>query len=74
MGKDDEVIRTTRDFTRVRGNATGPTGSWKIGCSLAGPVAVTLMKYGWESSKGTRLELEVALALGLDVIQEGAET
>ena len=35
--------------------------------------AIYLLK-GWESSKGTRLELEVALALGLDVIQEGAET
>ena len=35
--------------------------------------AIYLLK-GFESSKGTRLELEVALALGLDVIQEGAET
>ena len=34
--------------------------------------AIYLLK-GWESSKGTRLELEVALALGLDVMREGSE-
>lgn len=34
--------------------------------------AIYLLK-GWESSKGTRLELEVALAIGMEVIQEGSD-